>query len=201
MKPFLKVCGITNEADAMAAAQAGVAYLGYVLNYRASPRFITPAVAQAMIQKVRRFYPKVQHVGVLVSPTTELIREFMPQVELDILQVYNGVPHSPLPIWQSTIIRTAEDVSQLKPSNETVVGLHCDAGLGSGQSIPTELLSRLQSDLPLIVAGGIGPENIEEVLRWCEPEVVDVNSKVESAPGKKDIAKIKALLKYMELCI
>lgn len=154
-----------------------------------------------MIQKVRRFYPKVQHVGVLVAPTTDFIRELMPQVELDILQVYNGVPHSPLPIWQSLIVQSVEDLSQLKPINETVIGLHCDAGLGSGKSIPTELLSHLQSELPLIVAGGIGPDNIQEVLRWCEPEVVDVNSQVESAPGKKDIDKIKTLLKYMELCV
>lgn len=199
MKPQLKVCGITNEADALAAAQAGVAYLGYVLNYPNSLRNISPAEANNLIQRVRRLYPKVQHVGVLVAPTTQDILELTSQVELDIIQVYEPVPRAPLPIWQSIIVHDATDLAKLKPANETVVAIHCDAGLGSGQMIADDLLPRLQSELSLVLAGGIGPDNIAALLEKCLPDIVDVNSQVESAPGKKDITKIKAVLKHLDL--
>lgn len=197
MKTQLKVCGITNEADALSCAQVGVAYLGYVINYTASPRYIAPAAANNIIQRVRRLYPQVLHVGVLVAPTTHFIQELLPVIELDIIQVYDAVPRSPLPVWQSLIMHRQTDLAQLKPANETVIGLHCDAGLGSGQSIPLELLPRLQSDLPLILAGGIGPDNIATILEHCQPDVVDINSQVESAPGKKDLEKIKAVLAHL----
>lgn len=199
MKPLLKVCGITSEADAMALAEMGVAYLGYVINHQDSPRYISPETANTIIQKVRRLYPKVSHVGVLVNVNTHDIQALLPVVELDIIQIYEPIPRAPLPIWQSMIMHTTEDLAKLKPANETVIGLHCDAGMGSGNVMHPEILNRLQSELPLIIAGGIGPENIAQILEQCQPDVVDVNSKVESAPGKKDLEKIKTLLSYVQI--
>ncbi len=199
MKPLLKVCGITNVEDALACAAAGVSYLGYVINYPQSPRFIEPAAANVIIQKVKRLYPKVQHVGVLVETTTQDVQALLDIIELDIIQIYEPIPRAPLAIWQSVIVHALSDLAKLKPANETVIGIHCDAGLGSGNVIAPELLQHLQSDLPLIVAGGIGPENIEAILEQCQPDVIDVNSKVEVSPGKKDITKIKALLTHLQI--
>lgn len=99
----LKVCGITNEADALAAAQAGVNYLGYVINYTASPRFIQPLHAQQIIQRVKQLYPDVQHVAVLVTPTAKFVEQ-LEVLPFDIYQIYGELVPSEKPIWQSTVV-------------------------------------------------------------------------------------------------
>ena len=71
--------------------------------------------------------------------------------------------------------------------------LHCDAGFGSGNTLPLDVLTQLRPALPLVIAGGITVENVQEIIQLCHPAVVDVNSGVESVPGKKDINKIYAL--------
>lgn len=98
----LKVCGITNEADAIAAAQANVGYLGYVINYTQSPRFISPRKAQQIIERVKQLYPLVQHVAVLVTPTAKFVEQ-LDALPFDIYQVYGAVVPTVKPIWQSTI--------------------------------------------------------------------------------------------------
>lgn len=74
-----------------------------------------------------------------------------------------------------------------------IVARHYDAGLGSGKRIPANALQSLPHDLPLVIAGGITADNIKEIIRLCQPDIIDVNSGVESAPGKKDIQKIYEL--------
>lgn len=183
----LKVCGITNEADALAAAQAGVDYLGYILNYAASPRFVLPNTVRSIIQRTKQLYPTVQHVAVLVKPTDQLIVE-VEQLDVDLLQIYGAIPSNVTrPIWQSEV----GGVSQ--PQSQLVTMLHCDAGFGSGNTVPLDVLTQLYPELPLVIAGGITVDNVREIIQLCHPAVVDVNSGVESVPGKKDINKIYAL--------
>lgn len=188
----LKVCGITNEADALAAAQAGVDYLGYVINYTVSPRFIDPLQASKIIHRVQQLYPAVQHVAVLVSPTDLFLTE-LSGLSFDIFQVYGTVSKSPMPIWKSIIVHTPEDLKQFEQLDTTVAAVHCDAGLGSGKAIQKDLLKNIQVTVPLIIAGGITQQNVAEIIEQCHPTVVDVNSGVESVPGKKDSKKIYAL--------
>ena len=170
----LKVCGITNEADALAAAQADVDYLGYILNYAASPRFVLPNTVRTIIQRTKQLYPTVQHVGVLVNPTDQLIVE-VEQLGVDLLQIYGDIPTNiTKPIWQSEV----GGVSQ--PQSKLVTMLHCDAGFGSGNTLPLDLLKQLRPALPLVIAGGITVDNVREIIQLCQPTVVDVNSGVES---------------------
>ncbi|MBI4407150.1 MAG: phosphoribosylanthranilate isomerase [Candidatus Kerfeldbacteria bacterium] len=187
----LKVCGITNEADALAAAQAGVSYLGYILNYTASPRFVLPNTVRSMIQRTKQLYPTVQHVAVLVKPTDQLVAE-VEQLDVDLLQIYGAIPSNVTkPIWQSEI----GGVSQ--PQSPLVTMLHCDAGFGSGNTLSLDVLTQLRPELPLVIAGGITVDNVREIIQLCQPTVVDVNSGVESVPGKKDINKIYELRKLI----
>lgn len=182
----LKVCGITNEADALACAQAGVDYLGYVINYTASPRFIAPQVADGIIKKVKALFPKVQHVAVLVTPTEQFVSE-LEGLSFDLYQMYGNIVVSEKPVWQSEVGRVST------PQTNNVTMLHCDAGLGSGKTLPSQLLQNLKPSLPLVIAGGINSGNVREIIAACSPTVIDANSGVESAPGKKDIQKIYEL--------
>lgn len=77
--------------------------------------------------------------------------------------------------------------------HHSIVARHYDAGLGSGKRIPASVLQSLPHDLPLVISGGINLENVGEIISLCHPDIVDVNSGVESVPGKKDINKIYAL--------
>jgi len=188
----LKVCGITNEADALAAAQAGVDYLGYVINYTVSPRFIAPATATHIVQRVKHLYPTVKHVAVLVSPTTLFLNE-LAGLPFDLFQVYGDVPQTSVPIWKSVIVRDEQDMISITQTAGEVAAIHCDAGFGSGQTIPYDILPQLKVKKPLVISGGITLENVKEIIQLCHPAVVDVNSGVETVPGKKDIQKIYAL--------
>src|SRR3989338_5655202 len=188
----LKVCGITNEADALAAAQAGVDYLGYVINYTMSPRFIPPVAASRIVQRVKQLYPTVKHVAVLVSPTTLFLNE-LAGLPFDLFQVYGDVPQTSVPIWKSVIVRDEQDIVLIQNTSDQVAAIHCDAGFGSGQTIPHDILRQLKVKKPLVIAGGITINNVKEIIDLCHPAVVDVNSVVETVPGKKDIKKIYAL--------
>ncbi len=184
----LKVCGITNEADAIGLAQAGTNYLGYILNYPKSPRFIVPSAAQKIISLVKRLYPTVQHVGVLVAPSPEFIQEVEALNLFDVLQIYGTIPSNvTLPVWQSEIGGVSA------PQVAQVTMLHCDAGLGSGKQLTEEILTNLNPTLPLVIAGGINQTNVLQIIHQCHPTVVDVNSGVETLPGKKDIKKFYEL--------
>lgn len=74
-----------------------------------------------------------------------------------------------------------------------IVARHYDAGLGSGKRISAGMLRSIPHDLPVVIAGGINADNMREIIQLCQPDVIDVNSGVESAPGKKDIQKIYEL--------
>ena len=175
----LKVCGITNEADAVAIAQLGVDYLGYIMNYPASPRYILPAVATKMITMVKRLYPGVQHVAVLVEPTEQLIKEVEAMELFDVLQIYGTIPNNvTLPVIQSAWGKV------LPPQVEQVMIQHCDK---------PDVFTGIEHTLPLMISGGISPTNVERIIEQCQPEIIDANSGVELMPGKKDISKVYEL--------
>ena len=212
--PAIKVCGITNVSDALVAAKAGARYLGYVLNYSASPRRLTAADALNIITAVRASYPKVQHVGVTVDLQAATINDLVRRLRLDVVQLH-GVEsietvqavRAPQ-IWKSTIIRSATDVDHILAYLPHVQAVHLDAGRGSGRTIAHSLLKPAMEKISaaamtdsagqssgaaaVVLAGGIAPDNIHEFLPY-RAVALDVNSGVESQPGKKDPALINRL--------
>lgn len=200
----VKVCGITNVADALMVAELGVNYLGYIVNYRSSPRYIVPANAAHIIRKTRKAFPHVRHVAVVVDPNKTDCQNIIDELDADIIQ-FHGL-ESPEYIqsikyiqkWKAIELINA-DAIQLIQQYETVVdGILLDSGKGSGQLIPAELLSSVKIQTTFILAGGITPENIHERLQLCTPDIIDINSGVEREPGKKDRDKIIACLNIIK---
>ncbi len=200
----VKVCGITSVQDALMAAELGAHYLGYIVNYTSSPRYITPPAAAHIIRKVRKVHPQVRHVGVVVDANRDLCQEIIDELDVDVMQ-FHGM-ETPEYIesikyiqkWKAIELTTA-DVIKLIPQYETVVnGIVLDSGKGSGNTIPSEWLKGIKINTDFILAGGIGPDSIQGRLQICQPNIIDLNSGVEREPGKKDRAKIIACLNIIK---
>lgn len=205
-RPLIKVCGITNEADALFAAQSGADYLGFILNYSVSPRYITLVEAQKLMQRVRQLFPRVQMVGVFVDASSDTVCTVAQELKLDVVQLHGAEPVTEVEIIhqvgqnkQFKVFKTVE-LHQVRDLDviityETVADLILlDAGKGSGKQIQRHLLQAAHSSVPIGIAGGLKPYNVMEIIENYQPALVDVNSGVESMPGKKDRASLKTFI-------
>ena len=208
-RPLIKVCGITNEADALFAAQAGADYLGFILNYPVSPRYITLVEAQSLIQRVRQLFPRVKIVGVFVDASADTVCTIAKNMHLDVVQLHGQEPVTEVQtihivgqrhdfkVFKTVELHRAHDL-ELITTYETVADLILlDAGKGSGKSIQTHLLKAARSSVPIGIAGGLKPHNVLEIMKQHQPALVDVNSGVESVPGKKDRAGLKTFITHV----
>lgn len=207
MKPIqqktkVKICGITNEADALVAAQAGASYLGYILLYPASPRCITVAQAKAIIDRVRQVYPHVEHVGVFVDQPASEVQAMTDTLHLDVVQLHGEESNDYIKqliapaVWKTIELTSPAQLQRLhNPSASSAILL--DSGKGSGQTISSALLDQVDFSQPIILAGGITPDNVQAIVEHYHPMIIDVNSGVESAPGKKDELKIATLFETL----
>ena len=203
----VKICGLKTPETVDAAVEAGAQYLGFVF-YPPSPRSITPADAAHLALRVPSGIAKV---GLVVAPDDALLDEIARIVPLDMIQVHKvsdakrlaeiGV-RSGLPVIAAAPIASSEDVEaalrlaeaaqiilfDAKPSeNATLPG-------GNGISFDWRLLSTQRISKPWMLAGGLSPENVAEAIALTGAKHVDVSSGVESAPGVKDTAKIRAFI-------
>lgn len=197
----VKICGITNEADAFAAVQAGAQYLGYILNYPDSPRYMRIEQVSKIISIVRKIYPQVQHVGVFVDAKEETIGMVLDKTDIDIVQLH-GMESSQLvtqlqsqgiAVWKVIELREQADVERVEEYRGMADCVLVDAGKGTGRQIDPELLQQIEFDDKTILAGGLRPENVSEIVQQYHPMIIDVSSGVESVPGKKDQSKLQML--------
>jgi phosphoribosylanthranilate isomerase len=207
----VKICGIKSPEDAEMAAQLGADAIG--LNfYDKSPRFVEREMAMSIL---RVLPPFVTPVGVLVESGGRA-REIIDSINLPVLQLH-GHARADFPLVEQTEVRsqhvilayaiTAEasltELAQLVElwrvtvktplaflADGHVVGLHG----GTGQTAPWDLLARHEFDLPLILAGGLTPDNVADAIRIVRPYAVDVASGVERAPGVKDEEKLRRFI-------
>lgn len=193
----IKICGITNLDDAVAAIEAGADMLGFNF-YPKSPRFIDIGLCRGITSRLRNRYANVVFVGVFVN---------MPPVE-----VYATIETCGLALAQLHGDESLQDVAALNgrafkafrgvPADITdytrsdapallvdaaAKGVYGGSGIVANWSAATELSKRV----PLLLAGGLTPENIADAVRQVQPWGVDVASGVESIPGKKDAEKMK----------
>jgi phosphoribosylanthranilate isomerase len=195
----VKICGITNEADGRQAALLGADAIG--LNFYAkSPRAVSPEMAGFIL---RELPPFVEAVGVFVD---EPLRNVYPilnqlgrirtiQMHGTIREMCDAFPFHFIPAFQVADQRglleighyldACRAVSQM-PSAILIDGHAPDLHGGTGRTPPWHLLSNRQWDVPLILAGGLTPENVAEAIRVVRPYAVDVASGVEASPGHKD---------------
>jgi phosphoribosylanthranilate isomerase len=205
----VKICGVTRVEDALACAAAGVDWIG--LNFhKNSPRYIQPAQAAEIIAALPR---SVSAVGVFVDHPAADVARLLEHLGLSIVQLHgNEPPQSLLALTHLQIIRA---VRLSEPSDWSDVhrylgqaaklGCRPDAVLidayvagqpgGTGASLGTDVLESMPGLPRLILAGGLTPENVAAKVARIRPWMVDVASGVESAPGRKDPAKIAAFVR------
>ena len=192
----IKICGITNLEDALTAVETGADALGFV--FAPSPRQVTPEQAARIIAELPPF---VTTVGLVVDQAPGPILAACP---VDVVQFHGSeTPEQVAAVRQRAYkafrLRSEPDLEALGPYVASAYLLDAyvpgTAG-GTGQSFPWELAVKAKRfGRPVIVAGGLTPENVGLCIRTTEPYGVDVSSGVEAAPGKKDREKIRAFIR------
>ena len=199
MKTRVKICGVTNVADALAAAEAGADMIGLMF-YEHSPRCIT---LQTAVEISRALPPFVLRVGVFVNPAEELVLRALGDCNLSLLQFHGDEPSEfcmqfGLMSMKALRVRDAESLKALENFHTDAFLLYAYSkrGLGgTGEKFNWDLAVEAQKfGKPIFLAGGLTPENVADAVAKVRPFAVDVSGGVESAPGKKDHAKVKAFI-------
>ena len=199
-KVKVKICGITNLADAATAVRLGADALGFI--FAPSPRRIAP---QKVREIIRAIPPFVKTVGVFVNEAPASIRKVINDCGLDLVQLHGD--ESPalcdelMPYTIKALrIRDESSLQTGQAYHGKVRALLLDtyskekAG-GTGKTFDWNLAIKIkQMGIPIILSGGLGPSNIDLAIHTVRPYAVDVNSGVEKYPGKKSHILIKALM-------
>lgn len=195
----VKICGITNSDDALAAADAGADAIGFVF-FRSSPRFIEPDHAARII---RLLPPFVTSVGVFVNEIPRRIEEIISETGIDVVQLHGDEPPSSCSLSRRVIkgfrVRDLSSIDALMPYQGYVSAFLLDTYSpdrygGTGRTFPWDIAVRAKRFGTIILAGGLTPDNVDQAIETVKPFGVDVSSGVESVVGKKDIAKIQAFI-------
>ncbi len=196
MRTRAKICGITRREDIQSVVNAGADAIGFVF-YAPSPRAVTAEQAAELIQKIP---PYVQTVGLLVNHTLEEIQQILKTAKIDILQFHGDeTPEQCQTIatmlgcrWYKAIqmkpdLDVATEITHFASAGASAVLLdawHPELKGGTGHSFDWTTFPKL--NIPLILAGGLNPDNIEQAILTTQAYAVDVSGGVESAKGIKD---------------
>ena len=207
----VKICGLTSPDDADSCVEAGADAIG--LNfYRPSPRYVPRDVAQAI---ARRLPPTVTKVGVFVNASADEVLETCEQVGLDAVQLHGD--ESPQVARQLSGLRVIKAFRCARPDPEQVTEYlfacaalggrlqavlidACQSGSygGTGQVAEWSLVQQLRTvpiAVPIILAGGLRPENVAAAIEATHPAAVDTASGVESDPGRKDPVRVREFVR------
>ena len=195
----VKICGITNLEDAIMAVEAGADALGFVF-FQGSARFISPAQAAALIC---RLPPFVQTVGLFVNEELATVNAVADQCRLDIVQLHGEESPDYCHAIRRRIIKAfrVKDAASLDTiSDYRVAACLLDAWSpaaygGTGTTFNWEIAAHAAASRPIILAGGLTPENVVEAIISVKPYAVDVSSGVEIAPGKKDAGLVSRFIR------
>ncbi len=198
----VKICGITRLEDAEHAVEKGAWALGFIL-WQDSPRACDPAMAAAIARRVRR---RADLVGVFVNEPLDAISRTAEALQLTHVQLHGDEgPSFCTAVAQRTGCRVIKALrvhsgADLRDAERYRVDYHLlDTGApgmrgGTGRTWDWSLVEARRSNVPLILSGGLTPENVGEAIDVASPWAVDVASGVEASPGIKDPAKVEAFL-------
>lgn len=203
MSVKVKICGITNVADGLAAVEAGADMIGLMF-YERSPRHISLATA---VEISRALPPFVVKVGVFVNPDEDMVMRAIGDCGVSLLQFHGE--ETPEFCTQFGVmsmkafrVRGPETLAELPkyPTDAWLLDAYsADAHGGTGAKFNWNLaLEATQFGRPIFLAGGLTPENVGEAVRRVQPFGVDVSSGVESSPGKKDHEKVRAFIQAVK---
>jgi phosphoribosylanthranilate isomerase len=194
----VKICGLTSLEDALIAAEAGADLLGFIF-YPPSPRYVTPGRARDIIGALRRAGCTARTVGVFVDEELARVREAVAYCGLDYAQLHGEEPPAYVAALgeraiKAVRVRSEADVARLEAYRAATYLLdayHPTMPGGTGLTWDWELALTAKRFGPIILAGGLTPDNVAEAVRRVRPYGVDVSSGVESRPGCKDGAKVR----------
>jgi phosphoribosylanthranilate isomerase len=190
---LVKICGITRREDARAALDAGARALGFVF-WPKSPRFIDPYRARAIVATLPPF---VTAVGLFVNQPGEYVTGVASLVKLGAVQLHGDESIAFAETIRYPLIKalTLRDDIRRWPGRATVLLDAHDPEQrgGTGRTIDWSAAAVVAARRPILLAGGLTPENVAEAVARVRPFGIDVSSGVEKAPGIKDHHKIKAL--------
>ena len=199
MRTLVKICGITRLDDARAAVDAGADALGFVF-WPDSPRCVSIESAAAII---RTLPPTITPVGVFVNQAFDQVVRIASTAGLRAVQLHGDEPVEecatlPYPCFKAVAVSADTDPSRVAAWPAFVVPLldvHDPVRRGgTGRTVDWEVAARIARLRPVMLAGGLRPENVEEAIAHVEPYGVDVSSGVEARPGIKDAQQVRALV-------
>jgi len=197
----VKICGITNLSDARRAVEAGADFLGFNF-YLKSSRYIAPAAARRIVQGLP---PGVASVGVFVNEPEPEMLAIARRVGLDYVQLHGDETAEVVSrmrrsfrVIKAVRVRDSFRVSQLRnfkrASSILLDGFDARLRGGTGKSFNWKLAKSAGRKRQIFLAGGLTPENVAAAVSAARPFAIDVCSGVESRPGKKDAARMRALV-------
>ena len=203
----IKVCGLTRQADADAAARLGAAFCGFIF-HPASPRHVTPATAAGLKTGA------MARVGVFVEQEAEEIAAVMEAARLDYAQLHGaqsracaerlGAGRVIRVLWPERFADRGELVAAMEAHAPACAWFLLEAGHaggGSGRSLDWSHLAGLRPPRPWLLAGGLTPANAAAAVAACYPDGLDFNSGVEEAPGKKSPELLAAAVAAVAGCL
>ena len=196
---WVKICGTTSLEDALLAVEARADALGFVF-YEKSPRYVT---AEAAREIVRGLPEGIATVGVFLNEAPERVAEIADFVDLSAVQLHGeDYRRTGWPVTERKMfvaVPAGEWMRAVGDMPETVRAVFMDSSTGRGKAFDwSEARASVRAAMqlfPVVVAGGLTPENVGEMMAVLEPWGVDVVSGVEREPGKKDTGKVKAFVK------
>jgi phosphoribosylanthranilate isomerase len=202
MRTRVKICGFTRVDEAVYAAHQGVDAIGLVF-YPPSPRNVTIEQAKNITAALPAF---TTVVALFVDESEDNIREVLRQVPIDCLQFHGDEPALKCRIYGKPYIKAIRvqadtDIEQLIKQYHDAAGLlldayHPDVKGGTGHGFDWDLIPK-SCALPIILAGGLEPNNAQQAVQSVRPYALDVSSGVESSKGIKDILKIAAFIQQV----
>ena len=200
---LVKVCGITNLDDALAAADAGVDALGFNF-YERSPRYIAPEVARTIIDRLRVEHPQLLNIGVFVNESLDEIQKNAAVAGVSGLQLHGKeTPEYCKALKTYYLIKVFSAGAEFEP--EKVLDYEVEAIMldavdkeafgGTGKVSNWDMARTTRELFPkLFLAGGLSSANVADAIRQVNPFAVDACSRLESAPGQKDHESVRAFV-------
>jgi phosphoribosylanthranilate isomerase len=198
---LVKICGVTRAEDARAAVEAGASAIGFVF-WPESPRFIDPYRARAIRASLPPF---VTAVGVFVNQPFEYVSGVASLVRLGAVQLHGDEPPAfasrlAAPVLKALPLEAAGDrVLAAWPDEITVLlDVHDPVKRGgTGRTIDWDAAAAIAARRPIVLAGGLTPDNVAGAVARVRPSGIDVSSGVEVSPGIKDHRRVRALFEAL----
>lgn len=205
---LVKICGITNIEDAQVAADAGADMLGFIF-YPPSPRYVTPEHARTIIDAIRDMRYAIRAVGVFVNEPLAQVQAILDAARLDLAQLhgkespeivqalgsraYKSIQANDLDTAQALMANYRSAVNGNRPA---FIADAPPAKLPGGNGIVADwsVAREIAKQFPILLAGGLNVENVQEAIEIVQPYGVDVSSGVERVPGLKNHARVREFI-------